>query len=156
MKDASNIKYQRPDPVHSESATEVGLRRRGITEGLRLRVGGFPSSSCIDSKYERRLDMPRAWRGRVGAELPFAAAARAETLPSRLPGRKAKEDPLNAVRGCRGVSLPSRYPLDWLDRLDEGVDGVELEKGFGGVVDVLFLRLVGLRLRPKESLCSFD
>lgn len=131
--------------VHSESGT-VGRRRRGMIDGRRLReLGAFPSSSCNSSTCESRLDKPREGRGRAAALL-FTAEPRAEALPSRLPGRSAREEPLNAFRGCRGVSRPSRYALDWLVRLEEGVDGVELEKGLGGVVDMLLRRLVGLRL----------
>jgi hypothetical protein len=127
----------------------VGRRRRGITEGRRpSELGAFPSSSWSISTCDSRLeDMGRESRVR-GTALPFTAGFRTEGLPSRLPGRKAREEPLKAFRGCRGVSRPSRNALDWLVRFAEGVEGVELEKGFGGVVEVLFLRLVGLRLRP--------
>lgn len=66
----------------------------------------------------------------------------------------AREETLREFRGCRGVSRPSKYPLDWPVRFAEGVDGVEeAENMTGGVVHVLCRRAVGLRLlEPYASL----
>jgi hypothetical protein len=84
--------------VHSESAI-VGRRRRGMIEARRLREFGALSSSWRSSTCERRLDMPRGIRGRAAAALPLRPEPREEVLPSRLPGRRAREEPLRAFRG---------------------------------------------------------
>lgn len=105
----------------------VGRRRRGIMEGRRLKEPGvLLSSSRSMSTWDIRLERGRADLGLAAAALlEFAADPRAGLLPSRLPGLMTSEETLSEFRGCRGVSRPSRYPLGWPVRFDEGVEGVE-------------------------------
>lgn len=128
-----------------------------MIEGRRLNeLGVLLSSSRSNSTWDILLDRGRADLGlAMAALLPFAAEPRTGLLPSRLPGLIAREETLRELRECRGVSRPSRYPLAWPVRLDEGVDGVDdPEKMIGGVVHVLCRRAPGLRL--LEAYASLD
>lgn len=100
--------------VLSYSVCAGGRRRRGMIELRReFELDGRGSSSGSNSTCDSRLDIPRGKRvrGVPEEEDPFKPD-RLELLLSRLAGRRTRDDPLRAFRGCRDDSRPSKYPFD--------------------------------------------
>lgn len=111
-----------------QRVSPLACRRRGVLDGAGIGTaeGAVFSSFRGDPNIDCRDDRLAVVRGSLllAATLnplpnpndPF------EPPPSRLVGRNGME-PLMPFR-CR-LSLPSKYPFDWADRLLVGVGGIE-------------------------------
>lgn len=147
--------------IHSASTTVRRRRRGGTSERRRdCGVAFVSSSSGKSSLWDIPWFSPRDILLLAAATgPPFTAGVKSPEgpepplLPSRLPGRIANAEPLRWLRECRGVSRPSKYPLDWLERLSCGDDGVDGRDK----VEVLLRLTPALRFpRDNDSLSSLD